>query len=39
MVWGMTERQDTVVRVMIVEDDLGNLERFAREVAPAIRAA
>ena len=25
----MAERQNTVVRVMIVEDDLGNLERFA----------
>ena len=25
----MAERQHTVVRVMIVEDDLGNLERFA----------
>lgn len=26
---GMVEREKTVVRVMIVEDDLGNLERFA----------
>ncbi len=41
MVRGMAERQDTVVRVMIVEDDLGNLERFAEALVrdPRTRVA
>jgi len=41
MVWGMAERQDTVVRVMIVEDDPGNLERFAEALVrdPRTRVA